>query len=74
MEVYNLSKEERQERGMEGYMWATSDEAGFTSKHQAQRFIEATELLFNTWSPREKFELINASEYKKPVLNHKLIY
>ena len=74
MEVYNLSKEERQERGMEGYMWATSDEAGFTAKHQAQRFIEATELLFNTWSPREKFELINASEYKKPVLNHKLIY
>ena len=74
MEVYNLSKEERQERGMEGYMWATSDEAGFTAKHQAQRFIEATELLFDTWSPREKFELINASEYKKPVLNHKLIY
>ena len=74
MEVYNLSKEERQERGMNGYMWATSDEAGFTAKHQALRFIEATELLFNTWSPREKFELINASEYKKPVLNHKLIY
>jgi glycosyltransferase involved in cell wall biosynthesis len=74
MEVYNLSKEERQERGVEGYIWATSDEAGFTAKHQAQRFIEATELLFNTWSPREKFELINASEYKKPVLNHKLIY
>jgi len=74
MEVYNLSKKERQERGMEGYMWATSDEAGFTAKHQAQRFIEATELLFDTWSPRKKFELINASEYKKPVLNHKLIY
>ena len=74
MEVYNLSKEERQERGVEGYIWATSDEAGFTAKHQAQRFIEATELLFDTWSPREKFELINASEYKKPVLNHKLIY
>jgi glycosyltransferase involved in cell wall biosynthesis len=73
-EVYNLSKEERQERGMEGYVWAVSDEAGFTSKHQAERFIEATELLFNTWTPREKFEFINANEYKKPVLNHKLIY
>jgi hypothetical protein len=35
-EVYNLSKEERQERGLEGYKWAISDEAGFTSQHQAQ--------------------------------------
>jgi glycosyltransferase involved in cell wall biosynthesis len=74
MEVYNLSKEERQERGMAGCKWATSDEAGFTSKHQAQRFIEVADELFNTWSPREKFEFINTSTYSKPVLNHKLIY
>ena len=73
-EVYNLSKEERQARGMEGYKWATSDEAGFTSQHQANRFITYTDKLFNTWKPREKYELINANEFKKPVLNHKLIY
>jgi glycosyltransferase involved in cell wall biosynthesis len=73
-EVYNLSKEERQERGIEGYKWATSDEAGFTSTHQANRFITYTDKLFNTWQPREKYELINANEFKKPVLNHKLIY
>ena len=73
-EVYNLSKEERQARGMEGYKWATSDEAGFTAKHQANRFITYTDKLFNTWKPREKYELINANEFKKPVLNHKLIY
>ena len=72
--VYNLSKEERQARGMEGYKWATSDEAGFTSQHQANRFITYTDKLFNTWKPREKYELINANEFKKPVLNHKLIY
>ena len=73
-EVYNLSKEERQEIGMEGYKWATSDEAGFTSKHQANRFITYTDKLFLTWKPREKYELINANEFKKPVLNHKLVY
>jgi glycosyltransferase involved in cell wall biosynthesis len=73
-EVYNLSKEERQERGLEGYKWATSDEAGFTSQHQANRFITYTDKLFNTWKPREKYELINATEFKKPVLNHKLVY
>jgi len=73
-EVYNLSKKEREEKGMAGYEWATSNEAGFTSKHQAQRFIEATDTLFETWSPREKYELINATEFEKPVIEHKLIY
>ena len=74
IEVYKLSKQEREIIGMEGYKWATSDEAGFTSKHQAQRFITYTDKLFSTWKPREKYELINANEFKKPTLNHKLIY
>jgi glycosyltransferase involved in cell wall biosynthesis len=74
IEVYNLSKEERQERGIEGYKWATSEEAGFTSKHQANRFITYTDKLFSTWKPREKYELINANEFEKSVLNHKLVY
>ena len=74
MEVYNLSKEEREKRGLAGMEWAISEEAGFTSKHQANRFIKATYQLFNTWKPREKYELVNANEYAKPVLNHKLIY
>ena len=73
-EVYNLSKEERQERGMEGYKWATSDEAGFTSKHQANRFMTYTDKLFDIWKPREKYELINVTEFKNPTLNHKLVY
>ena len=74
MEVYNLSKEEREKRGLAGMEWAISEEAGFTSKHQANRFIKATDQLFNTWKPREKYELLNVNEYTKPVLNHKLIY
>jgi glycosyltransferase involved in cell wall biosynthesis len=74
VEVYNLSKEERQECGLEGYKWATSNEAGFTSQHQAQRFITHTDKLFNTWEPREKYELINANKFEKSVLNHKLVY
>jgi len=74
VEIFNLSKEERQEIGMEGYKWATGNEAGFTSKHQADRFITYIDKLFSTWKPREKYELINANEFKKPVLNHKLVY
>jgi len=74
MEVYNLSPEERKERGLAGRKWALSDEAGFTQEHQALRVIEGLETLFNTWNPREKFEFINANKYSQPVLNHKLVY
>ena len=73
-EVYNLPSEERIARGLKGREWAISDEAGFTSEHQANRFVEAFDELFKTWKPREKYELVNANEYRGKFLNHKTIY
>ena len=73
-EIYNMSKEERIERGLEGREWAISDEAGFTSKHQANRVIEAFSELFSTWTPRTKFEFIDVNNSPKRTLKHKLIY
>jgi glycosyltransferase involved in cell wall biosynthesis len=72
--VYNLGPEERKSRGLAGREWAISDEAGFTSQHQAKRFIQYTDKLFDVWTPREKFELIEANKFQKSKLNHKLIY
>ena len=73
-EVYSLSPEERQRRGLKGREWAISDEAGFTSQHQAERVMEAFTELFSTWKPREKYEVVNATKYKGKLLNHKLVY
>ena len=73
-EVYTLSSEERKARGLKGREWALGDEAGFTSEHQANRVIEAFDELFDTWKPREKYELINANERKGNFLNHKITY
>lgn len=73
-EIYHMSKEERAERGMNGREWALSEEAGFTSEIMGKRIIENIDKLFETWKPREKFELINTKEYKKGRLNHKLVY
>jgi hypothetical protein len=56
------------------FEWAISNEAGFTSEKQGNRVIEAFNELFHTWKPREKYELINANEYKGKFLNHKIIY
>jgi glycosyltransferase involved in cell wall biosynthesis len=73
-EVYALSPEERKSRGLKGREWAMSDEAGFTSEHQAKKVISALDELFETWKPREKYELINTNEHKGNFLNHKITY
>ena len=74
MELYKMGSKERRRRGMEGYKWATGNEAGFTSKHMAERTINALENTFNNFQPREKFEFINTSEYKSKTIPHKLLY
>jgi len=73
-EVYNLGDEERKRRGNVGREWAMGDEAGFTSIKMGQRVVQYMDELFDTWEPREKYELILAGDYKKKVLNHNLIY
>ena len=72
--VYDLSPEERDERGKKGREWALSDEAGFTAIKMSNRVIEAVDELFDTWEPREKFELINTDTDIKKTLKHALIY
>jgi len=72
--IYNLSTKEREKRGLDGRNWALSNEAGFTSEHQANRIMEAFNELFNTWEPREKYEVINTNEYKGKFLKHKVSY
>ena len=73
-EVYNLGRKTRKKAGLKGREWALSDEAGFTAKHQANRVMEAFNELFETWKPREKYEIVNATKYKGKFLNHKIIY
>ena len=74
IELYNMDPEERKRRGYEGRKWAVSDEAGFTHKHQAERFMSSMEELFSTWKPRTKHTILNTNEYKGKFLKHKLIY
>ena len=72
--VYNLSKEERQARGLAGREWALGDEAGFTSEKMGARVIETLDKLFATWKPREKYELVNTNQTEIKVVPHKLVY
>ena len=72
--AYTLGREELKRRGLVGREWALGPEAGFTGELQGKRVIEAFTTLFNTWKPREKYELINANEVKPNTINHKILY
>jgi glycosyltransferase involved in cell wall biosynthesis len=72
-EVYSLDKEIRNELGETGRYWALN-EAGFTGGIMGDRIIMAIDKLFNMWTPREKYELINCNEIKEDTLKHKLLY
>jgi len=72
--LYAMTPGDRRHYGLKGRKWAISDEAGFTHTHQAKRVIDAFDELFDTWKPREKYELIDTSEYHGRFLNHEIIY
>ena len=72
-EVYALGREMRKDLGKTGRHWAVN-EAGFTAEHMGVRAIYAIDKLFNTWTPREKYELINVNEIKEDTIDHEFVY
>ena len=72
-EVYALDREMRKDLGKTGRHWAVN-EAGFTGEHMGVRAIHAIDKLFNTWTPREKYELINVNEVKEDTIDHEFVY
>jgi hypothetical protein len=63
----------RKELGATGRHWAVND-VGFTAEDMGVKAINAIDKLFNTWTPREKYELINCNEVKENTINHKFVY
>ena len=72
-ELYQLGREKRKELGMQGRDWAVN-KVGLTGKGMGDRVINAIDKLFDTWTPREKYELINATEFKEDTINHEFLY
>jgi glycosyltransferase involved in cell wall biosynthesis len=72
-EVYTLDKEVRDGLGKTGRHWVVN-EAGFTAEAMGERAINAIDQLFNTWTPREKYELINVNDVKEDTIDHEFVY
>ena len=74
LNVYNLGKEKRYEIGQLARKWATGDEAGFTAEKMCYRVIENVDKLFDTWTPREPYELIKITPVSPKSVPHNLVY
>ena len=74
LNVYNLNKEQRYKIGQTARKWAMGDEAGFTSEKMCYRVIENLDKLFDTWTPRKKYEIIKFDVTTSKVVPHKLEY
>ena len=72
--LYEMGRAKRKELGKEGREWALSDEAGLTGEKMSNRIINAFDALFDTWSPRARFEFINVNETKDDSISHELLY
>jgi len=70
--VYDLSPEERKERGLAGREWAMSDEAMMTGEAMSQNIIVAMEEAFDKFKPRPIFEIIKNRPKVKRKVKHKL--
>jgi hypothetical protein len=71
--VYALGRTMRKELGKTGRHWAIND-VGFTAESMGEKAISAIDQLFNTWTPREKYELINVNDVKEDTIKHKFVY
>jgi len=71
--VYELGKEERDKRGLEGRVWAMSDEASMSSTKMCDRITESIEKGFKNFTPRPKFEIHKVDSRPRKEVTHKLI-
>jgi glycosyltransferase involved in cell wall biosynthesis len=73
-QVYNMTAEERFERGFAGREWVLSKEAMMSAKHMCDNVIDCVDETFEKFKPRKKFELIKIEKLPKNKIVHKLVY
>ena len=74
--LYEMTPEEREEVGRKGREWAISDEAGFTSLHQARRVADAIDAAFEKFVPKgdRPLDIVNTNTHTGRHINHAIRY
>ena len=72
LEVYDLSEEERERRGLEGHKWVCSDEAQMTADNMCKNVIKSIDKTFDVFEPRPTYEIFRADKPKSTEITHAL--
>lgn len=72
--VYDLSPEERANRGAEAREWVTSDESMMSARWMSKNVIDNIEQTLKNWKPRTTFELMKVEELPRKKVPHTLTY
>jgi glycosyltransferase involved in cell wall biosynthesis len=73
-EVYQLTPEERQERGQAAREWVTSEESMQSARMMSKNVIDGIEETFAKWKPRHKYELIKVQKQPRKKSAHPIVY
>jgi glycosyltransferase involved in cell wall biosynthesis len=74
LEVFKMSKEERERRGQLAREWVTSDEAMMTAENMALNVANCIDETVETFTPRKPYTFTKVTDLPKKTLRHKLIY
>jgi len=72
LEVYDLSEEERERRGLEGHKWVCSDEAQMTANNMCKNIIKSIDKTFDVFEPRPTYEVFKADKPRSTEITHAL--
>jgi glycosyltransferase involved in cell wall biosynthesis len=73
-DCYNLSPDERNNRGMAGREWALSNESMMSANHMCDNVISTINETINTFKPKKQFELIKTEKLERKKIVHPLVY
>ena len=59
---YDMPKDERVERGLEGHKWLCGDESNMSARRMSERFIECIDECLEKWTPRKRFTLYKVTQ------------
>ena len=71
---YNMSPEERQEAGLAGREWVTSEESGMSADGMCKNVIESIDEAFDKWVPRKQYDVYEGGYPTPKQITHPLVY
>ena len=73
-EVYNLTPEEREAKGLKAREWVTSEESMQSARMMSKNMIDGIEETFAKWKPRHKYDLIKVEKLPRKKATHPIVY